>query len=143
MNIRHPNGRALGLLVISAFAVALIGGCKSPESQIVGTWTAQGTSVVFKADKTFSQTAQAMTATGKWSLNAKKVNMVVETIQGKPAEDALQQLAKMGVAADKIAKAKESLKKGTDLLLSDDGKTMKPAEAPAGMDITLTKQESK
>jgi hypothetical protein len=68
MNIRHPSARTLGMVAITAIAFAVLGGCKNPEAQVVGTWTGgKGGAVTFKADKTFAQTTP-MAVTGKWSL---------------------------------------------------------------------------
>jgi hypothetical protein len=69
--------------------------------------------------------------------------MIVETVSGKSASEALAAASKMGLPADMLAKAKEQLTKGTTFTLADDGKTMKADGAPVGQDATLTKQDSK
>jgi len=148
MNIRQRPIGTLSLVALSAFAVLLVGGCKNPESQVVGDWKDAGGKVMtFKADKTVSQGSGVQGMTGKWSLANKKVSLTIETIGGKPVDQFIDQMAKMMGGKDpQGAKAKmQAEMKGLALNLSDDGKTMTMAMAgaPSGAAGTLTKVESK
>lgn len=131
-------------LAVAACAVALVG-CKNADSQVIGKWnSANSVSVTFQADKTYAQSGP-ISVTGKWSVADKKVTMTVETVAGKSADELIKQMAKMGMSADMVAKAKEQMK-GVVFNLAEDGKTMAMASPPAGTDAkltTLTKADSK
>lgn len=142
MKIRHLSPRAFVNFAILTCAVIIATGCKSAESRVVGKWNGpNGVSVTFKEDKTFSQ-AGMMPVTGKWTVADKKVTVNVETVNGKSPDDLIKQLKSMGAPADTIKKAQDELKKGMDMTLSDDGKTM-TLKAPSGQSGTLTKDEAK
>lgn len=141
MDIRRLRPRAIDFMVILGCAAVLVAGCKSPESQVVGTWTGPGgASLAFKADKSFTQAGQ-QPVVGKWSLADKKVTVVVESVGGKSPDEIVKALTKMGASADILAKLKEQMK-GTSFTLAADGKTME-ITGPAGQKVTLTKSETK
>jgi hypothetical protein len=147
MNNRHRNGSALGLVIVAAFAVALIGGCKKADSRMIGTWTdPQGTVVTFNADNTFSQGSGATSANGKWSISDKKVTLNLEKIGGKPIDEAIDNIQKMlsakspqAVTPDQMAKLKAHMK-AISFTLSENGKTMALDGSP---NVTMTKNEAK
>jgi hypothetical protein len=151
MNIHQLKVRALTLMTVTVIAVALVGGCKGKDP-VVGKWADdKGTTVEFKADKTFSQGSGDKAVLGKWDMTDKKVAINVETIGGKPADQVIQGIIDMiskmnpkGASPADIAKAK-SMMKNISLTLSDDSKTltMAPAEGSKGPGLTLKKQDDK
>ncbi len=134
------------MLLIATLGVAVIAGCKNGDSQVVGDWKdSSGKVTSFKADKTVTQGSGATLVAGKWSLDDKVVSIEIDTIGGKPADQFIDQFAKM-LKPDQAAKAKEMLK-SVKFKLSDDGKSLalqapEGQKVPAGANPTLTKVQS-
>jgi hypothetical protein len=79
-----------------AGCVLLIGGCKGKEAQFVGTWNGQqNVALVLKDDKTFTMGAPSAPQTaggGHWKVDGDNVSLQIETIGGKPAAQALDEM---------------------------------------------------
>ncbi len=130
----------LSLICTGILVAAIVVGCKNKEDQVVGKWNGPGgTSVTINKDKTFTQ-AGMVAASGKWTFSGSKVTLKTETLAGQPADNVIQ-IASKSLKPDDIKKLKEMIA-GTDLTLSDDGKSL-AQKAPNGTTVTLTKEESK
>jgi hypothetical protein len=131
-----------------AFGVLLAVGCKSKEQQLVGTWLATGTNVsqselTLNSDKTF--TTAGNTFAGTWSFAENTVTLNVQTVQGKPKEEALKeaedQMGQMGMTGQQKEQAMQMTRAVLDdmkLAVSEDAKTM--TMTVAGQTATFTKK---
>ena len=145
MNHRHSGARFGAILLVASLAAAFVGGCKPKEPEIVGLWKDdKGTSTTFNPDKTFSQGVGGQSATGKWTYADKKVTITLEKIGNQTVDDFINGMAKIGVPADQIAKAKAQ-PRSMPLTVSEDGKTMTMTVpgATGKTSVTLTKVDAK
>jgi hypothetical protein len=143
LNLRQ---KAVASLIAITCAVAVLGGCKSPEAAIVGKWkSSAGPDITMKEDKTFSQGSGAQSATGTWSVADKTVTISILTIGGKSTDEVIDAYAKMAGGAlkpDLVAKAKAQAKAAA-FDISADGKTLTSREAGfTGQKVTLTKSDN-
>jgi len=112
MNHRQSWTRTLGL---AAVVVTILSGCKSTESQIVGSWNgANGLSITFKPDKTF-QLSGNRAVTGTWKVEDGGVTLTTLTVNGKSNEEYMKQMAAQRKAAGH-AITDEQFKQGLDSL---------------------------
>lgn len=82
----------------AALALFLLAGCKS--ATVAGTYTFEKTTLDLKDDKSFTlgqSDAPQGNLQGKWSEQADKVVLNGDTVGGKPIDDLLKGLEKMGV----------------------------------------------
>lgn len=135
-------------------AAALLSGCHSTESKLVGTWKdTNGTTLELKADHSFEMkppptSPMAVPAAGKWTLDERKVKLDVITVSGKPKEQGVSDVVdKFASVARAMGQKPEELKKlalerlqNISLELQQDDKTL--ALNQAGAPTTFTKTGS-
>lgn len=139
--------KATFLVIIAA--CLLIGGCaKSRESQLIGKWSSDNQVVELKEGHVF-QTDGQEAVKGTWALADNIVSVQVDTINGKPKEQAIDDLIKQFSQMPGVSKAKldEAKAKALDQLthlkftVAEDNKTMTmESAAPGQKTVTLTKQ---
>ena len=119
-------------------------GCKA-KAEIAGTWNGpQGQSFTFRDDKTFTEGTGIKQATGKWTLDDRRVVLNIETVGGKSFDENIEDYAtKTGTHPPKgqVAKLKAQMSH-VELALSDDSKSL-TARSEDGKLATFTKDDGK
>src|SRR5580698_3961348 len=127
-----PISASICCLVVTCSAQGFAQHAKSSglthvEKLVVGKWsTGPGGVVTFSANKTFTQGAGGMSATGVWSAADHSVVISVLKIGGKSIDQFVQMMAKSNpkqATPDAIAKLKKQMRHMA-LTLSADGKTL-------------------
>ncbi|RYG46384.1 hypothetical protein EON79_10300 [bacterium] len=130
---------ALGVLAV---------GCSNPEANIPGTWSAQGGSVTFAKEKTWSASMGAIQAEGTWKMEGEDVILATTKVAGKTVAEIKDQIMKVPGAASnpQVKEMMSKIDQPSYYKVAADGKTMttdKAKDKSGTPEVTLTKQAAK
>ena len=130
--------------VALGIACLAIVGCANKEAKLLGTWNVDakgkpvpGSELEIKADHKFVLGGTAGVA-GTWKFDNTKLSLTIETANGRPFSEAIDQLTKFKVPADKI----DQLKKPVEARVSEDLATIEVTNPMGGNTTTYHKAGS-